>query len=148
MTKDRGFSKGQDGAWAINYPTPPTALVPLIDTQEDYGKFVKGALLNREKTLGKRILAAEKYYPVAQLVEEFKEIFPEDGKTARFVQIPHEAFKGYLQSVGMSEVVAQELLENMRLLDEFGYYGGESLDFSHSVSTLSLLHRIIANTCF
>ncbi|KFY88900.1 hypothetical protein V500_06051 [Pseudogymnoascus sp. VKM F-4518 (FW-2643)] len=129
------FSKGPDGNWAVNMPVPESSLVPIIDTKEDTGKFVKGILLNRDKTLGKRVLAAENYYTFVQIVEDFKELFPEAGKTARFNQISEDTYKGYLQSAGMSAVVAQELLENMRLLNEFGYYGKESLDFSHSIVT-------------
>jgi len=146
LTKDHMFSKGPDGNWAINFPVPGTAKAPIIDTVEDTGKFVKGILLNREKTLGKRVLAAENYYTFNEIVEQFKELYPEAGKTARFNEIPHEAFKGYLQSAaGMNETVSQEMLENMRLLNEFGYYGGESLDFSHSVCISKMPHQYCLN---
>ncbi|PVH69716.1 putative NmrA-like family domain-containing protein 1 [Cadophora sp. DSE1049] len=127
------FTKGQDGAYAIHMPFPGSALAPVIDTQEDTGKFVKGILLNREKTLGKQILAAEKYYSFDEIVADFREVFPNAGKTARFTQIPDDMYRGFIQSIGMSAVVAQELLENMKLMDQFGYYGKEPLDFSHSI---------------
>lgn len=35
----------------------------------------------------------------------------------------------------MNDEAQEELLQNMRLLNEFGYYGGDSLDESHSVSS-------------
>ena len=128
------FRPGEDGAWTLTLPIPASSQVPLFAASEDTGKFIKGILLHREKTLGKRILAATAYYTLTQIVEEFKELYPEAGKTAKYVELPHAVYKDILQKhAGMSEHVAQEMLENMRLLNEFGYYGGESLDESHSI---------------
>lgn len=122
--------------WTMGLPIPTSSPVPLLDTADDTGKFVKGILLNREKALGKRIYGATDYYTVEEIVKEFKEVFPEAGKTAKAVELPHEVFKGALAKGGMPEESQEELLENMRLMHEFGYYGGASLDESHSVSTL------------
>lgn len=102
---------------------------------EDTGKFVKGILLNREKVLGKRIYGATKYYTLTEILNEFKEQFPVAGEGADNVELPHDVYKGILGSVGLSDEAQEELLQNMRLLNEFGYYGGGSLDESHSVSS-------------
>lgn len=107
--------------------------MPLFDTANDAGKFVKGILLNREKVLGKRIYGATDYYTVDQIAEQFKEQYPEAGKTAKTVELPHAVFKGIMAKAGRGEV-AEELLQNMRLMSEFGYYGGDDLKESHSVS--------------
>jgi hypothetical protein len=120
--------------WTFALPVPGLSPVPLLDTAGDTGKFVKGILLNREKTLGKRILGATAYYTPDQIVKQFQDKYSEAGKTAKFAQLPHSVYKGILEKVGMPEPIAEELLQNMRLLNEFGYYGGESLDESHSVS--------------
>jgi hypothetical protein len=45
----------EDNAWTLALPLPGAAPMPLFDTANDAGKFVKGILLNREKVLGKRI---------------------------------------------------------------------------------------------
>ncbi|KAH6669409.1 putative NmrA-like family domain-containing protein 1 [Halenospora varia] len=119
--------------WTLGLPVPTTTKVPLLATVDDTGKFVKGILLNREKTLGKRIYGATDYYTLAQLVEQFKETFPEAGKTAKAVELPHEVFKNILMGTGMPEKGAEELLQNMRLLNEFGYYGGADLKESLSI---------------
>ena len=119
--------------WTLGLPIPGSSPVPLLDTTEDTGKFVKGILLNREKALGKRILGATDYYTLDQLVAQFKEVFPVAGQNAKMVELPHEMFTKMLGQAGQSEKAADELLENMRLLNEFGYYGGADLKESHEV---------------
>ena len=121
--------------WTLGLPVPTSAPVPLLATVEDTGKFVKGILLNREKVLGKRIYGATAYYSVAEIAKEFQEVFPQAGKTAKAVELPNEVFKSGLGKSGMPEEGQEELLQNMRLMHEFGYYGGAKLDESHSVSS-------------
>jgi len=119
--------------WTLGLPIPGTTPVPLLNTAGDTGKFVKGILLNREKTLGKRIYGATDYYTLNQMVEQFKELYPEAGKTAKTVELPHQVFKDILGKSGLPEEAGEELLQNMRLMNEFGYYGGANLDESHSI---------------
>lgn len=123
-----------NNAWTFAMPIPASAPIPLFAANEDAGKFVKGILLHREKTLGKRVLAATKYYTLGQVVDIFKAQFPEAGKDATFYEVPHDTFKGFMTSSGMPDFAALEMLENVRLLNEGGYYGGASLEWSHSVS--------------
>lgn len=119
--------------WTLALPIPGSTPVPLLNTAGDTGKFVKGILLNREKTLGKRIYGATDYYTLEEMVKEFKEVYPEAGKTAKTAELPHQVFKDILGKTGMPEDAGEELLQNMRLMNEFGYYGGAKLDESHSV---------------
>lgn len=125
--------QNEDGTWILAFPVPPTASIPFVDTEDDTGKFVKGMLLNRDKVLGKRIYGAQAYYTPQQLIEEFKEVKPEAGKGAQAIEISHEEYKAGLAQAGLPDFVQEELLQNMRLLDEYGYYGGAPLDESHSV---------------
>lgn len=117
-------------------PVPANAPVPLFATNEDAGKFVKGILLHRDETLGRRVLAATKYYTLQEILDTFKATYPEAGKTAKYFETPHDMYKGFLTGAGLPDSAAQELLENLRLLNEGGYYGGESLEWSHSVSLI------------
>jgi len=119
--------------WTLGLPIPISAPIPLLNTADDTGKFVKGILLNREKTLGMRVYGATAYYSVAEIVKEFQEVFPEAGKSAKAIELPHEVFKGALAKSGMPAEGQEELLQNMRLMSEFGYYGGAKLDESHSI---------------
>ncbi|KAJ9130868.1 NmrA-like family protein [Pleurostoma richardsiae] len=122
-----------DGAWTLNLPCPgDEAQIPMFDTA-DTGKFVKAIVLNRDKLLGKEVYGATAYMTPNQVVETFKKTFPEAGKTAKFVSLSHEEYLQSLKSTGAPDYVAEEMLQNMRLLSEGGYYGFESLDESHAI---------------
>ena len=108
--------------------------MPLIDTEADTGKFVKGILLNREKVLGEQILGATDYYTPVQIIETFKALKPTHSKDAAAVEIPGDVFKGILGKTGAPPAIQEEMLQNMQLMPQFGYYGGASLAESHSVS--------------
>lgn len=71
---------------------------------------------------GKHLYAATDYFSPKRLMREFGEVL---GKPAAFVQIPAETFKSFLPPP-----VAQELLENMYLTEDPGYYAGADLSES------------------
>ncbi|KAH6661474.1 NMRAL1 protein [Plectosphaerella plurivora] len=118
--------------WILALPTPDSAPFPVFDIT-DTGKVVKAIVLNKDKVLGQRVLAAYKYMTPTELLDEFKAVYPEAGKTARFFSIPHSDYLATLKGMGMPDFAAEEVLENMRLMDEGGYYGGASLDESHAL---------------
>ncbi|RGP81004.1 hypothetical protein FLONG3_793 [Fusarium longipes] len=117
--------KNSDGsyAWALPADGEKTQ-VPMFDVQEDMGKFVKAAIKNFPGTLNKRVFAATDYYTPNRIVSEFSQVM---GKPATFNQVPAEVFKTFLPAPA-----ADELTENMMLMEDPGYYGGadlkESLD--------------------
>ncbi|KAM3066031.1 hypothetical protein ACMFMF_010651 [Clarireedia jacksonii] len=122
-----------DQKWKLAFPIPASAQVPLLDTANDTGKFVKGILLNREKLLGKRVYGATEYLTLTEILNQFKELYPIAGEGAETIEVPHDVYKANLAKYGMSEEAQEELLQNMRLMAEFGYYGGDSLNGSHSI---------------
>jgi len=130
-----------DNTWTLALPIPGNSPVPLLDTAEDTGKFVKGILLNREKSLGKRIYGATDYYTLNEIVAQFKELYPEAGKDAKVAELPPKVFTDILVSTGQTEEGAHELLQNMQLMGGVGYYGGADLKESHEVT------RKVPNTC-
>jgi hypothetical protein len=109
-----------DNAWTIGLPCPATSPAPMYTT-EDTGKYVKAIVLNKDKLMGKRFLGATKYYTFQQLVDAFKSVFPEAGKTAVFKQLPPDVYKGILQQAGLPEFAANELKENFMLFGDVGY---------------------------
>ena len=125
-----------EGNWALAMPNPADAPIPFFHAAADTGKFVKAMFLNTDKVLGKRIYGATACYTPAQIVEEFKEVFPENGKKTNFVQLPGDVFKGILGGMGMPEPIQEAVLQNMRLLGEFGYFGGDKLEPSLAVGLL------------
>lgn len=123
---------GADGAWTFAMPIPEEAPVPVYDT-EDTGKYIKAAILNREAALGKQILGATEYMTLGEMVDAFKKVFPEAGKTARYEQVTDEAHRGVLLQSGMPEFVVEDLMENFEMFRRFGYYFGEGLDETHKL---------------
>jgi len=121
-----------NNAFTFSLPTTPNAKIPLFDPA-DTGKYIKAAVLHRDALLGKRLLSATEYLSAQQVVNAFKKVFPEAGKDASFYSVPAEKFKEILKGQGMPDFAAQEFLENMQLLDQFGYYGGASLDETHKL---------------
>ncbi|KAK9235090.1 NmrA-domain-containing protein [Lipomyces kononenkoae] len=121
-----------NNAWTFGLPVPETAPLPLFDTA-DTGKFVKAIVLRRDELLGKRVLGATAYLTGKEVVEAFKNTFPEAGKTASYFNMPQDMYLAILKKAGLPDFAATELLENMLLLDQFGYYGGAKLDESHAI---------------
>ncbi|KAK5993037.1 NmrA-like family domain-containing protein 1 [Cladobotryum mycophilum] len=113
------IKKNEEGGYTLAVPVSPTkAKSPLFDVT-DTGKFVKAALKNFPAYTNKHILGATDYYSLEKLISEFSEVI---GKPAKAVQIPDETWKSFL-----SPSIAQEMMENFKLLEDPGYYGGEDL---------------------
>lgn len=126
--------------FVFNAAFPKSTHVPLFDAAGDTGKFVKAILLNREKLLGKRVLAATDYYTPDDMIKAFQAAYPKAGKGVQFNQLSEDVYKSILGSAGMPKKVQNELYENMMFMDEFGYYGKASLDESQAVSIPFLEH--------
>jgi hypothetical protein len=116
--------------WTLLFPGKSSSVFPVFDTV-DTGKYVKAIVLHREELLGKDFYGATSYLTVDQVLEAFKKTFPEAGKTARFQQVPEDKYIATLKGMGLPEFAAEELLENMLLLENPGYYGGAKLEESH-----------------
>lgn len=119
-------------SYTLALPIPDNAPIPLFDPK-DTGKWIKAIVLHRDQLLGKRVLAATSYATPAEILADFKAVYPEAGKTAGFFSTPHDMFLDTMKGMGLPDFAALEMLENMRLLNEGGYYGGEKLDESHAI---------------
>lgn len=113
--------------WTLALPVPEDAPFPVFDAAEDSGKWVKAIVLQREKLLGQQVYAATAYMTPLEIIAGFRQAFPQAGATAKFLSTSHEQFLGALTGAGMPEFAAVEMLENMRLMAEGGYFGGKAL---------------------
>ena len=130
-------------AYTLALPMPPTTPIPFFDAADDTGKFVKAMVTKRDQVLGKNVLAATDYYAIEDTVKAFSQVKKEAGKGAQFMQVDKDTYKGFLLGAGMPDFAAEELYENMAFMDEFGYYGKESLDWSLSVSLVTSRYIIM-----
>ncbi|KAI0474726.1 NmrA-like family protein [Xylaria cf. heliscus] len=115
--------------WIFSLPIASTSPIPLY-YPADTGKYVKGIVNNKEALLGKRFTGATEYLTAQGVVDTFKRVFPEAGKTAAYFETPKEDFYGFMKSAGLPEFAVDELYENMVLMQDYGYYGGLQLDES------------------
>lgn len=107
---------GPDGGeLVLALPISPSAPVPVIDIVSDTGKFVAGAFEAGAAADGRRIEAASFWTTLNDFAKLFSQV---RGKTLTYTQIPPDVFRGFLPAA-----VAHELTENMKLIDEFSYFG-------------------------
>lgn len=123
-----------DGSWALSLPTPDDSPIPLFDAEGDTGKFVKAMFHNKDKVLGQRVYGATACYTPVQILDEFKELFPNTGKETAYWQLSAGEFKGLMASPGTSEMLQEQVLQNMRLIPELRYYYHENVELSLGVS--------------
>ncbi|KAI0141620.1 NmrA-like family protein [Xylariaceae sp. FL1272] len=123
---DGGMLSKQGDKYVLSMPIAASSPIPLYD-HVDTGKYIKAIVQNKEALLGKRFLAATQYLTAQELLDTFKTVFPETGKTAGYYEVPKE---DYLSTTGMPPHAIEEMYENMVLMQDFGYYGGEPLDES------------------
>ncbi|KAI0398687.1 NmrA-like family protein [Xylaria palmicola] len=121
-----------NGVWTLAMPVKPDTPIPMFHPR-DTGKFVKSMILNWDKVAGKRILGATDYMTAQEVLDTFAGVFKKAGATAAYFQVPEEVFRGTLKGQGMPDYVVSELYENARLMEEYGYYGGASLDESKNL---------------
>lgn len=132
------FRPDESGTWTLGLPIEEDAQIPLIDIEADTGKYVKAIFNNRDKLLGKEVYGSGKYYTPLEIGEEFKKVYP--GTEAKFFSVPKDDYTLGMTSMCFPKRIADELLENMILLNkEYGYYVGADLGDSNSVSTATIL---------
>jgi len=122
-----------EGNWIFDLPIPDNSPIPLFDASNDTGKWVKAILLKPEQTMGKRVLGSDSYYTPKQVIEQFKEVYPQSGKTAKFVESTPAQFKQGLAMGGLPELGQEEMYQNMILMPRYGYYGGADLQWSNDI---------------
>ena len=125
--------------YTMAMPFPPTTPIPWFDPGDDAGKFVKAMVMKRDEVLGKNVLGATAYSTPEDVIKAFKEA--KKGVQAQFVQIDKDTFMGALAQAGMPQYIQVELYENMAFMNDYGYYGKRSLDWSHSVSSIIKFHE-------
>lgn len=118
------------GAYRLRMPFAGDRPISLFDSGVDSGSYVKAIVLRRDELLGKRVLASSGEVTGDEMVATFSRLFPEAGKGAKFEQVSAKAYQDAMQG---PDFINEELTENMRLIGEFGYFGGESLEPSLAI---------------
>ncbi|KAJ6566897.1 hypothetical protein B0H19DRAFT_1232873 [Mycena capillaripes] len=112
------FAKQDDGSFAIPLPIKPTAIVPFLDAQHDYGLFVRHVLELPVFPGGTEITAYSEKLTIEEMAQQFAKA---TGKNIVFKQIPIEQITQGLQALGMPPHIALCTIEALQSWDEFGY---------------------------
>jgi len=115
--------KQADGSFTFFAPTSPDSSARLIDTDGDYGLWVRKAI--EEWPAGSsEILTCADTLTRAQIAETIAEV---TGKTINCVQVSEEQFLKGMVAAGRSENVARQAMEMFLCIAEFGYYGKKDI---------------------
>lgn len=113
-------------SYNLELPFPTSTKMPLISVNKDTGAYVKHILLNRETFLGRQVSAAENEYTPTEIVSILKKAGHVDiSLPANYTE---EDFKKRLTTLGVPEFFQEDLVENIKWIDEFGFFGGLKLD--------------------
>jgi uncharacterized protein YbjT (DUF2867 family) len=107
-----------EGVLEFSFGLQPDTKIPAFDV-EDTGGWVAAIFENKDKYLGKRIHMASEYIAASQLPEIYTKV---TGKSSKFVPLPYDVVKKFM---------GEELANNFKWIEDYGYYNGE--DISESV---------------
>ncbi|KAJ6518277.1 NAD(P)-binding protein [Mycena vitilis] len=114
--------KEPDGTYAIAWAVRPTMVLPIIDTESDYGLFVRQVLELPVFPDGAEIYAASEDITVEDMARQLSEV---TGKKVAFKQITIEEWSKGFAAHGTPPAIIAELIDGTRFFDDFGYYGGQ-----------------------
>ena len=109
-----------DGTYAIANFVKPSTQLPLIDTNDDSGKYVGAILAEPEKYEGKVFSAATRLYSYSEVVEAMSKA---TGKTVQYKQLPLEVWSGFLPAESKDYLVDMFLW-----IQDYGYYGPQTAE--------------------
>ncbi|KAL4800853.1 hscarg dehydrogenase [Aspergillus venezuelensis] len=124
-------------SYGLFFPAPVTldTEFPLINASTDVGKFVKAVLLNREKTLGRQLNLAERYYTTQEFIDTAKRL----GVNVSLQAIDKETFKAGMAKQGAPEFFQEDVAQVIQYAAEFGFWGGKGFEEEHSLLREPLL---------
>ncbi|KAJ7662929.1 NAD(P)-binding protein [Mycena rosella] len=117
------LAKQDDGSFTIELPTKPTTVVPIIDTAQDYGLYVRQVLELPVFPDGSEVLTAGENISVEDIALQFSQA---TGKKIVFKQITPAEFGNVVAKLGLPAYIVQDMQECFGAFDEFGYYGGKA----------------------
>ncbi|KAJ6542804.1 NAD(P)-binding protein [Mycena capillaripes] len=115
------LQKQSDGTYAIAWAVRPTAVVPIIDIEHDYGLYVRRVLEQPVFPDGEDVYTTSEDITVVDLARQLSEV---TGKKVVFKQITVEEWTKSFEAIGMPPVICNEIIDGFLFFDEVGCYGG------------------------
>ncbi|KAJ6462698.1 NAD(P)-binding protein [Mycena vulgaris] len=117
------LAKQGDGSYAMEMPVKPTTVVPLIDTEEDYGLYVRQVFELPVFPDGSEVFTSGENITVQDLALQLSQA---TGKNIPFKQISAEKFEKAMQALGTPPHIVVDMRECFQSFEEFGYYGANA----------------------
>ncbi|KAL2062732.1 hypothetical protein VTL71DRAFT_5804 [Oculimacula yallundae] len=116
-------------------PVATSTKFPLISVQPDTGEYVKSIILNRQAMLGKEVMGGERDYTVQEVADILVRV---GGLDVVAEQCSYDEYKDMLKAFGLPEFVADDMSENMKFIEDYGFFGGAKVEEDHSILSGSL----------
>ncbi|KAF3937917.1 hypothetical protein ABW19_dt0209828 [Dactylella cylindrospora] len=120
MQNLKGSIRANDqGGYTFAMPLPASVKYPWFNPAKDTGNFVAGALLKPEifkSATPVSISEASLFISGQEVSEVFEKV---SGKKTTYFQLDDNVFKSFMST----PEVGQEMLENMLIISDYGYYG-------------------------
>ncbi|KIS68287.1 uncharacterized protein UMAG_11107 [Mycosarcoma maydis] len=110
--------KGEDGSYSITLPIDPSVRVPLLDAAADTGKWVASIFESGAAANGKTVQAVSFWTDLQSFSSDLGSAL---GKKVTYNHVTADVYKSSLP-----ETVADELTDNMKLVDQYNYYGKDT----------------------
>lgn len=113
-----GFTKPRpagDGTYVWASVHTPESRYPVIDIQEDTGKFVAAMLAKPDEFEGKVVAASSEIYSAEEMARIMTKV---TGKTVKYAQLPEATVRGFLPPDAANTLIAMYLY-----IQDFGYFG-------------------------
>ncbi|KAJ7657202.1 NAD(P)-binding protein [Mycena polygramma] len=117
VTNPALFQKESDGTYTIAWATRPTMVLPVIDTESDYGLYVRQVLELPVFPDGAEVFTTGEDITVEEMARQLSEV---TGKKVIFKQITIEEWTKSFEALGMPPAIITELIEGYRFWDESG----------------------------
>ncbi|KAJ7180914.1 NAD(P)-binding protein [Mycena filopes] len=116
------LNKQSDGSYAIEWGIRPETVLPIINIEHDYGRFVRRAIEAPVFPDGSEVLTSSEDITMVDLTRQISEV---TGKKVWFKQIPLKDWEDLFVAAGFPRPMASGVIEGYNFFDEFGYYGGK-----------------------
>ncbi|KAJ7648593.1 NAD(P)-binding protein [Mycena polygramma] len=120
LTNPIMLAKQDDGSFAIAWPIKPTAVIPFIDAEGDYGLFARELLERPVFPDGAEIVAYSEKVTAQDMAKQFAKA---TGKTIVFREILVEQFKESVKATGLPPHIVLDMTETFQSWAEFGWGG-------------------------
>ncbi|KAK7036128.1 NmrA domain-containing protein [Favolaschia claudopus] len=113
-------TKNSDGTFILSSVIKPSAVIPLIDVEKDYGLYVCQVLEAPIFPDGSVVYARSEDLSMEEVARQLSEGL---SKTVTYQQITYEEATQSLTKRGFPEITAIDIVEGFLFFSEFGYYG-------------------------